>query len=181
MVIFIYGPDGSGKTKVAEALVASGAFDIIIPFEPSFLGGIPKHYDSGYNGKNSSMVMPITRFKSFLLICRWIVRFMLMRFRYRKSRIVVTRGILEFGRNQTHRNFPSWVGNLVSRICGFTNYLLIVNIDTIIKRKDELNRYAICDYYERMLSYRDWCLIDNNGDLLNAVKDIDDGQSRGNF
>ena len=181
MLIFIYGPDGSGKTKVAEALVASGAFDFIIPFEPNLFGGIPEYYDSGYNGKNSSMVMPVARLKSFLLMCRWIARFSIMRLRYRKSRIVVTRGILEFGRNQTHRNFPSWIGDLVSKICGFTNYLLIVNVDTIIQRKDELNRYAIFDYYERMLSYCDWYLVDNDGDLINAVKDINDSQSSSSF
>ncbi len=70
--IYLYGPDGSGKTAIALEIKKLYPDTILIPFEPTKLK--KRDFDSGYMGRDSaSKVYENHILKSFALFIRYII------------------------------------------------------------------------------------------------------------
>lgn len=151
--IFLYGPDGSGKTTIAIELASRLNKSVIIPFEPSKLGKLKEEIDSGYGGENSGVQNSIPRWKSLLFLLRYNWRFICFRIRYHGiyEKVIVTRGPLEFGINDTHKKFPSSLGRLVQNIISQNKFLITRPVDIILRDKPELPRLRILQLYEKYL------------------------------
>jgi hypothetical protein len=149
-LVFIYGPDGSGKTTIARELQFKFKESIVIPFEPSKFGGIVKEIDSGYGGQNSAVKKSINFFKSLVLFLRYILRFVFFYLRFSKKfkYVFITRGPIEFGINDTHKKFPKFFGATLQSILSKNNFLIIRPVDLILKQKPELPRMRILELYE---------------------------------
>jgi len=149
-LVFIYGPDGSGKTTIAKELKFKFKESIVIPFEPGKFGAIVKEIDSGYGGQNSAVKNSINFFKSLVLFVRYILRFVFfyIRFSNNYKYVFVTRGPLEFGINDTHKKFPKFFGTTLQNILSKNNFLIIRPVDLILKHKPELPRMRILELYE---------------------------------
>lgn len=152
-IIYIYGPDGSGKTFIAKELCKKLEKAVIIPFEPGKFGNLIKEVDSGFNGVNSAVNKSISSFKSFLFFIRYIIRFLFFKFRFSKqyNYAIFTRGPLEFGINDTHQNFPKYLGKSLQKLLAKNVFLLIRPVETILNEKPELPKLRILSLYEQYL------------------------------
>jgi hypothetical protein len=151
--VFIYGPDGSGKTTIAIELVKRLENSIILPFEPGNLGSIVDEIDSGFQGANSAMNKSIPVVVSLLFFIRHALRYFLFYLRYSKTYkyVIVTRGPLEFGINNTHRNFPKILSLFLQKILSKHYYLVNRPVNLIFKKKPELSKLRILELYEEYI------------------------------
>ncbi|MDA7509581.1 hypothetical protein N8481_02170 [Akkermansiaceae bacterium] len=138
--IYLYGPDGSGKTAIALEIKKLYPDTILIPFEPRRLNR--SEFDSGYQGKNSaSAAKPSPLIKSCILFLRYIYYDLIFKARNIFSNakyVIYTRGILEFGINNSNRRFPGWISLIYQRICQRRSVLILTPIEDIQRRKNEL-------------------------------------------
>lgn len=152
--IYLYGPDGSGKTAIALEIKKLFPNTTLVPFEPYRLDN--RDFDSGYNGKDSASNSPTNSLlKSYLLFFRYIfndIFFKIKNISSNKDYIIYTRGILEFGINNANKNFPSSLSRFYQCIFQRNSILIITPAESIIKRKDELKLSDIIDLYMSYLN-----------------------------
>ncbi len=171
-LIFLYGPDGCGKTFIAKQLSKKLDNVVIIPFEPRRFGSLNKIIDSGYNGEGSAVKKSIPLLYSLLLFLRYLVRIIFFKVKYSSSfkYAIFTRGPLEFGINDTHKNFPKFFGRLLQRSISSNFFILIRPVDFILKDKPELPRLRILNLYEKYLISKCYPILNINQD--ECTKDI---------
>lgn len=171
-LIFLYGPDGCGKTYAQKVLQERIRNIKFVSFEPDCLGKVNGVVDTGDNGDLSAETQPISLPKSFLLSIRYLVRFVLLRLRYRGGiTIVVSRGPLEFGVNNTHKRLPRFYGVFMARLIGGRSFLICRNIDLILSKKRELSRSRILELYEDYMVACDKFINNNSNEELLASLD----------
>lgn len=152
-LIFIYGPDGSGKTTVADELSKRLENSVILPFEPGKFGTLVEDVDSGFQGENSAMNESVSLFVSLLFFVRFILRYFIFYLRYsRRFRyVIVARGPLEFGINNTHQMFPRSLSLVLQKVLSKHYYLVTRPVSFILNQKPELPRLRILELYEEYL------------------------------
>lgn len=64
---------------------------------------------------------------------------------------IFTRGPIEFGINDTHKNFPKKIGRIFQRIISKNVLIVIRPVNTILKQKPELPRLRILQLYEEYI------------------------------
>jgi len=166
-LIFLYGPDGCGKTFVQKKLASKNTDIIFVSFEPSRFGQPNGIIDTGNNGEFSAENPPTSILKSLMLSVRYTIRFLFLILRTPKGSIVVcSRGPLEFGINNTHRRIPSILGRIINWMLGGESVLICRNIDSILVKKNELSRDRIMELYEEYMKY---CRVMVNNNSIDAL------------
>ena len=166
-LIFLYGPDGCGKTFVQKRLASKNTDIIFVSFEPNRFGQPNGIIDTGNNGELSAENTPTFILKSLLLCVRYTLRFLFLILRTpRSSTVVCSRGPLEFGINNTHKRIPSILGRFINWILGGESVLICRNIDSILVKKNELSRDRIMELYEEYMRH---CRIMVNNNSIDAL------------
>lgn len=195
LMISFTGPDGSGKTTVIELLRERLAVNPpkLFHFRPNLLPNlgevgaktgikkdVDRNFDKPHRGKKHGILSSFIRLHYYCLDYRWGYVFKILPLRQRKSIVFFDRYftdiIVDHERSGIHLSHKliAWVRHFIPG-CQY-NFFFRVDPDTILARKQELNREAIDRIYGRMeyLATRDkrchW--IDNNGAPEDAVRQI---------
>ena len=172
-LIFLYGPDGCGKTFIQKRLSSKNNDIIFVSFEPSSFGRPNGIIDTGNNGELSAENPPTSILKSLLLCVRYTIRFLLLIFRTPSESVVVcSRGPLEFGINNTHRRIPVILGRSINWLLGGESVLICRNIDSILLKKNELSRDRIIELYEEYMKYCRTMVNNNSIEALDRSLNI---------
>ena len=143
--IYLYGPDGSGKTAVALEIKKLYPDTKLVPFEPYKLSS--RKFDSGYKGKNSASDSKVNKLHiSYILFLRYLLNdilFKLSNISSKSKYIIYTRGILEFGINKANKSFPNFLSKLYKNIFQKNSILVITPANKIIERHS-INLETIC-------------------------------------
>lgn len=170
--IYIYGPDGSGKTAVALGLKERLQPTILVAFEPYN----KNPFDSGNRGRNSaSEVKQISMLKSVLLFVRYVIRDLLFKIYNflckNKHTVIYTRGVLEFGTNNTHSGFPVKISVLYQQLFQKNSILLVRDVFKIHEQKDELNIDDLFRIYDKYMEL-ELVPISNNGSINSTCEEL---------
>lgn len=170
--IFVYGPDGCGKTTVALEMTKHLDRSVIIPFEPGKLGDLIEDVDSGFGGRGSAVNNAVPFYKSTYFVIRYVFRVLMFKIRFHKKfdYVIFTRGPLEFGINDTHRNYPKLIGSVIQKSLSARYFLITRPVEDILRDKPELPKYRILGLYEDYL--KAGCLPIANNCLEICVNDI---------
>ena len=195
LMISFTGPDGCGKTTVIELLRERLAVNppVLFHFRPNLLPNlgevgakakikkdVDRNFDKPHRGGKHGIISSLVRLHYYCLDYRWGYLFKVLPLRQRKSIVFFDRYftdvIVDHERSGIHlsHKFIAFVRHFIPS-CQY-NFFFRVAPDTILARKQELNREAIERIYGRMeylASVDKHChWIDNNGTPEEAVQQI---------
>ena len=146
---------------------------ILVPFEPVRLN--EREFDSGYQGKGSSSdIKSNSLLKSYLLFVRYIKNDLLFKIKnifMSYDYVVYTRGILEFGINNSNSKFPKFLSRFYQIIFQKNSVLVVSSIDDIYSRKNELDKSDIIDLYLKYIN-TNIKIIDNSTTISECAKRV---------
>lgn len=189
--IVIVGPDGCGKTTIADALYEffkpdnkvfrlNFRFGILPPL--STLLGLTQKRHSPEGTPDSGMVIPLNKFHASILGIWYGIDHALGHFKFmgkmRGSVVISARSYHDFFYQRAYKNLPTIIPNFFVMIGPKPNYILTPLRDSkeINDMKPELSSNEIEDQYRRIndnLSCYDYfCLISANNGIADTIDKI---------